>query len=134
MNNNKVEVPMRAVTDNMYDELSKAKALLARMKNGQEFIDKSMRGANIIEASKGVRLYNKYAEEAFHHLERALFIHEFLTTGAGVVISRDGKAVKVEDIVDDKDGIRMVDPWTLRSVEKLKEVFGEDFITFVDLK
>lgn len=126
------KIPMRVPIQNLEKEIQDMKGILERLRNGEEYITNALSRGSIVDASKGVRLYTTLTREAYDRLEKALFIHEFLTTGAGIMINREGRPIRAEDVVENMDEITMVNPNTLKSVQKLKEIFGEDFIKFVE--
>lgn len=125
----KIKKPQRDMENHLFE----SKELLRRLANGDQYISSAMKKGNIIDASKGVRLFLKYAREMQDHLEQALFIHEMLTAERTVLVTKDGKPVKAEEVLEGIDEYEVLTPFTLTSIEKMKEVFGEDYFTILEI-
>lgn len=125
----KIKKPQRDMENHLFE----GKELLRRLANGDQYISSAMKKGNIIDASKGVRLFLKYAEELQHHMEQALFIHEMITAERTVLVTKDGKPVKAENVLEGIDEVETLSPFALESIKKMKEVFGEDYFSILEI-
>lgn len=112
--------------------IARSKDLLARLGNGQEYIQKAHADKSIAKIFEAAILYNKLAQELNEELEHALFMHETITTGKTVLLNRKGKPINIDDYI--KGETQPVDAWTLQSVQKMEEVFGKDAIVDVEFE
>lgn len=121
------------VTPDYQGSVRKAKEILNRLKKGKDMLDSAVKDNNFVEAQKIIRHWSKVADEAFMEIEIATLLHQHILTGNTVLIKPNGKIVKVEEIAKTTDAIEM-DPWLLISMEKLKNVFGEDLHDVLEIK
>ena len=112
--------------------LVKSKQTLTRLMKGQSVIKQAFDEKSLTKAFEGVLLFNKLAMELNDELERALFMHECLTTGKTILINREGRPINVENLVEGES--EPIDLWTLNSIKIMKETFGEDAIIDVNFK
>lgn len=115
----------RAVFE-MEESLMKSRALLHRLEKGQNMLQSAVQGREISKAVELAKLFNEVALEVNNLLENAQFMHETLTTGKTTVLNRKGKPVTTMQFNPNEH--QVVDLWTLKSVQRLKEVFGEENI------
>ena len=129
-----MEIKKPIVLDQLSDNTVELKKLLTRLNKGVGYIDRTLGNGNVVDSAKAARLFRDIAEETTKLIEDSLFIHEFLTTGATVLVTRQGKPVKAESVIGDNlHDYTFVNAFTVSSVEKLKEVFGEDYIKFIEI-
>ena len=124
----KVQVPKGVIE--MRNELQSAKDLLRRLEKGQKFIDSQIKSGSIVKAYEGVELFNELAKQLNNKLEDALFMHELIVTGRTVAINRHGKAVTSSQF--EANEMTEVDLFSLESIKKLREIFGDDVIIGVE--
>lgn len=115
----------RAVFE-MEESLMKSRALLQRLEKGEKLLKQAVEGREISKAVELTRLFNEVALEVNDLLENAHFMHETLTTGKTTVLNRQGRPATTIKFSPHEH--RIVDLWTLQSVKRLKEVFGEENI------
>lgn len=119
-----MEIPKGVVQ--MRNELHEVKELLRRLDKGQKFIEDSIKSGSIVKAHQGVELFNKLANRLNDKLEDAIFMHELLATGRTVVVNRHGKAVIGSNF--EADEMVEIDLFTIESIKKIKEIFGEEVL------
>lgn len=125
-----VKIP-KAV-DELNESIARSKHMLARLAKGQEIIEKAYADKSIARIFEAAILFNKIAMDLNEELEHGLFMHECAATGRTVLINRKGKPVNIDDFVSGEDV--PVDLWTLKSMNALKDTFGENAIVDVEFK
>lgn len=109
-----------------------AKKLLNRLKKGSSMLEEAVEKGETVNAKKIIELWEVISKELFTHLEIATLIHQQYITGNSVVVKSDGSLRKVEQIMDMNPSD--VEGWTLLTIEKLQEIFGQDYMNFLEIK
>jgi excinuclease UvrABC nuclease subunit len=113
-------------------EIGEVKELLSRLLKGQAFIEKAAKEGSVVKSLEAVQLYNKISKEVFEKLELCQFYHEFLCMDKTVVINRRGRAINLDPLISQREV--EISPYHLRSMEVLKDVFGENFEEMVEFR
>lgn len=109
-----------------------AKNLLNRLKKGSAMLEESARTGETVMTRKIIKTWAVVSAELFTHLELATIIHQQYLTGNSVVIRSNGTFEKVEDIMDMEP--EEMDAWSLLTIQKLYEVFGDDYKNMLEIK
>lgn len=125
-----VEIP-RSLNE-MLTSIAKSKELLTRLEKGASIIEEAYQEKSLARAFEATRLYNELAAELLGELEHSLFMNECLTTGKTVLINRKGRPINIDDYV--KGEAIPVNLFALKSMQQLKEVFGEENMVDVEFK
>lgn len=110
----------------------KAKELLVRLHKGTNMLNKAYQDNDTVQMQNIIRTWMKVSKELYTELEISTLIHQQFMTGNKVVLRGDGSLASVSDMVDPETV--ELDPWLLISMEKLKEVFGDDIHQFLEIK
>lgn len=124
----KIPRPVRQLNQS----IAHSKELLTRLSKGQEYIEQAYKDKSVARVFEAAILFNKLAKELNDELERALFMHECASTGRTVLLNRKGKSINVEHYIEGE--AEPVDLWTLDSIQKLRETFGEEAIVEVEFE
>lgn len=116
-----------------YEEsLRKAKSELNRLKKGSSMLQTAISNREMVNAWKIIRTWQMVSESLFTQLELATIIHQQYLTGNSVVVKSNGRLEKVENIMDMNPS--EIDPWTLLTIQKMHEIFGEEYKEFMEIK
>lgn len=113
--------------DQAIDLMPKAKTLLSRLHKGQEIIGQQLARAEVTSALESMRLFNRLSEQIVIITEMLLFISDYLLFGRTIVIGREGKPIKIEDVLGDETK-RNIDVWEIESAKMLGSLFGNEFL------
>lgn len=119
-------------TKEIQDNVMKGKELLIRLNKGSKMIEEYLGNGEYLEAQKAIRHWAKLSKELFKHMETATLLHQYQLTDNSVLLQANGTLIKVEDLVDPQ-GIEL-DPFTLISLDMLKNVFGDDIHNFINIE
>lgn len=119
-----VKVP-RALFE-MEEKVMKTKATIQRLEKGASMLEKAVANRSMSESLELAKLFTKIAKGLVTDLEDAAFMHEFLVTGRTTVIDRFGRAVT--GVPFNPNEHRVVDLFTMRSIEQLSGLFGPESI------
>lgn len=116
-----------------YEEsIRKAKSELNRLKKGSSMLQTAISNREMVNAWKIIRTWQMVSESLFTQLELATIIHQQYLTGNSVVVKSNGRLEKVENIMDMNPS--EIDPWTLLTIQKMHEIFGEEYKEFMEIK
>lgn len=104
---------------------------MKRLKTGKNLLSEAVENGEIVKAQKLIRHWDKLANEMFVELEKATLIHQHMLTGNTVLIKADGTLINSDSLTGTKS--IELDPWLLISLQKLKEVFGDEIHKFIEI-
>ena len=109
--------------------LREAKELLGRLYRGHKMLEDAYKQKSLAQAFEIIEHYGRVSKELITKLEEAAILQQFCITGATTFITREGRPVGVDSFLD--PSYTEADPWSLMSLQLLKETFGEDVHSFV---
>ena len=111
--------------------IAESRELLTRLHKGEQIIAKAYNEKSVALAFEAIRLYGTISKKLFTLLEESLMLNEYLSSGRTIMVKRTGQAINIGTWCE---GEMEIDPWTLQSLNMLKNVFGDDFNNFIEFK
>lgn len=124
----KVLIPRELVLQQ--DRIKDTKALISRLEKGTKLIEEAVRTGDADKLPLYGKTFLEVAALVKESLEVLTFYQEYLATGKTILIRRTGRPEAMETT----DELVEVDAFTLASLIRLGELFGESAIELVDVE